>query len=203
VTQLVFNSTNVLPLHFGATATYTSTGDILLYFGVGSPETLSDYGTPSPAGGFYVIKDNRTIASGSYRLYNQTGEFVFPTLAAGEVMAGEPVLVGGIVYFTTYTNSSSSCRFGSARIYGLNYLTGAAGLDSNGDGTLDTKYIDLGQGIPSGVVVGKNKWYVSINDGGGNTSPGPGSAVGNLSTSGTVSSVVPMQTYSWIELLGR
>lgn len=203
VQQLVFNSSNVLPLHYGPTATYTSNGDVLVYFGTGSPETLSDYGSPSPAGGFYVILDNRTVSSSSYRLFNQTGEFSFPTFSSGEVMAGEPVLVGGIVYFTTYTASPASCRFGNARIYGLDYKTGTAGLDSNNDGVLDTKYIDLGQGIPSGVVVGKNKWYVSINDGGGNTSPGPGSAVGNLSTSGTVSSVVPMQTYSWIELLGH
>lgn len=195
----IYRNSSEYPIQFGAAATYNATnGDTLLYFGFGSPQTLSDYLSSPPTGKFLVYKDPRTITSTSAQPL--TG-FTVPSLGAGEVLAGEPVIANGVVYFTTYTVSSSGCRFGSGRIYGLNYLTGGIGLDSNADGTLDTKYINLGEGIPSGVVIGKNQWYVNINDGDGdNTNPLPS---GNVASSGGVSSQVPMLSYSWMDVIGR
>jgi len=41
---------------------------------------------------------------------------------------------------------------GTARLYALNYLSGAGVTDLNGDGTID-RYVSIGGGIPSEVVV--------------------------------------------------
>lgn len=200
---LLFSAPNAYPIGYGATATYHPSGDILVYFGLGTPDTLASFGASPPKGYFYAMLDNRIIASGSHRLFNGSGEFAAPSLANGEVLAGEPVIVNGVIYFTTYTVSSNACRLGTGRLYGVNYYTGANGLDSDNDGALDAKYIDLGEGIPSAVTVGQNRWYVTVNDGGGSATPGPTSSVGNLSASGTATGLRPLQNYSWMEVTGR
>lgn len=196
--SVIYTAPTQMPFMYAPSVTYSPDGDILVYVGQGSPDTLSAYGSPSPTGNFQVLLDNR--AGTSAVLYTGTGKFSVPTLAAGEVMAGEPVIVNGIVYFTTFTPSSTSCRYGTARLYGLKYLTGEAGLDSSDpDSAFDSKYIDLGIGIPSGVVVGKDSWYVAVNDGtaGGKPVTASGDLGINISTNSNT------RTYSWLDVLGR
>jgi type IV pilus assembly protein PilY1 len=187
-----------LPITFPPTATYTSTGDILLFFGSGDP-TTSVYGA-SP-GYFYAMQDGRTISSGSAKLYSSFQPIRFQT---GEGLAGEPVLANGTIFFTTYYVPSATLCVGNGRLWALDYKTGLAGpkkLDSNGDGTVDSNYIELGSGIPGSVVVGYDRWYVTVNDG------SVGGVSGSLSSSGVASgqydTVEPLMPYSWSEVTGR
>lgn len=79
----------------------------------------------------------------------------------GEKGLSRPTVFDGVLYVTTYIPPSSgpvipgTCpppAEGSARLYGLNYLSGAGIVDLNGSGGID-RYVDIGGGIPSEVVV--------------------------------------------------
>jgi Tfp pilus tip-associated adhesin PilY1 len=187
-----------LPITFPPTATYTGDGDILLYFGSGDPST-SVYG--SSPGYFYVLKDGRSITASSAKLFSSFQPIRFQT---GEGLAGEPVLANGTIFFTTYYVSSTEVCTGSARLWALDYQTGLAGpkkLDSDGDGTPDANYIELGAGIPGSVVVGYDRWYVSVNDG---SVGGTSGAIGSSGiASGKYDTVEPLMPYSWVEVTGR
>ncbi|HET6465371.1 MAG TPA: PilC/PilY family type IV pilus protein, partial [Nitrospiria bacterium] len=83
----------------------------------------------------------------------------FPS--AGERVLAKPIVIGGIVLFSTFTPTNDVCGFqGEGRLYALYFETGTAyskpviGSDSvTGKVTRDT---DLGQGVPSmaGLHVG-------------------------------------------------
>ncbi len=95
--------------------------------------------------------------------------------------AGEKVLAKGVVlyktyYITTFTPNSDPCvPGGNAKLYALNYLTGAAVIaftDTDGDGYADlSRSVMLGGGIPSKpvtVLTAKSqKLFISV----GSTNP--------------------------------
>ena len=68
-------------------------------------------------------------------------------------MLAEPLVFGGVVYFTTYTppsaTSTDCTQDGNALLYGISYTTGAGALE-NGD-----RSVTIGTGIPSAPVVSK------------------------------------------------
>ena len=68
-------------------------------------------------------------------------------------MLAAPAVYDQKVYFTTYTPTSIPCdQNGIARLYSINYLTGA-GLFPNG-----ARSVDIGYGIPSGAVISVNPY---------------------------------------------
>jgi Tfp pilus tip-associated adhesin PilY1 len=95
--------------------------------------------------------------------------------------AGEKVLARGVVFYktyyvTTFTPNNNPCvPGGNARLYALDYLTGAAVIaftDTDGDGVNDlTRSVLLGGGIPSKPVTvitsEATKLFISV----GSTSP--------------------------------
>jgi type IV pilus assembly protein PilY1 len=97
------------------------------------------------------------------------------------VAEGEKVLARGVVfyktyYITTFTPNSDPCvPGGNARLYALDYLTGAAVIaftDIDGDGDLDkTRSTLLGGGIPSKpvtvITASATKLFISV----GSTNP--------------------------------
>jgi Tfp pilus tip-associated adhesin PilY1 len=99
--------------------------------------------------------------------------------------AGEKVLAQGVVfyktfYITTFAPNNDPCLpGGTANLYALNYLTGAAVIkftDTDGDGEKDlTRSVILGGGIPSKpvtVITAKGtKLFISV----GSTNPNSGS----------------------------
>ena len=101
------------------------------------------------------------------------------------VAEGEKVLARGVVfyktyYITTFTPNNNPCvPGGNARLYALDYLTGAAVIaftDTDGDGDNDlTRSVLLGGGIPSKpvtvITAEATKLFISV----GSTNPNAGS----------------------------
>jgi type IV pilus assembly protein PilY1 len=95
--------------------------------------------------------------------------------------AGEKVLARGVVfyktyYFTTFTPNNNACVPGGiARLYALNYRTGAAAIaftDTDGDGVEDlSRSVLIGGGIPSKpvtvITADSMKLFISV----GSTNP--------------------------------
>ncbi|MCR4346805.1 MAG: VWA domain-containing protein [Sulfuricaulis sp.] len=79
----------------------------------------------------------------------------------GEKGLSHPTVFSSVLYVTTYippsggpvvTGTCPPPAEGSARLYGLNYLSGAGIIDLNGTTGID-RYVDIGGGIPSEIVV--------------------------------------------------
>jgi len=94
-------------------------------------------------------------------------------------MLAEPTVFGGVVYFTTYTPPAGNdpcAQGGTAKLYGINYTTGAGALNIVGAEPSETlpRAMTIGTGIPSAPVVsmkpGSNPTpdlYVTTSGGGG------------------------------------
>lgn len=96
--------------------------------------------------------------------------------ASGEKMLAEGTVFAGVYFFTTYTPNNDPCvPGGEAKLYALNYKTGAPVYDFDDDGVADDPYVSLGGGIPSKPVVvisdSGTTMFVSV----GSTNPDPGS----------------------------
>jgi len=72
--------------------------------------------------------------------------------AVGEKVLAEGTVFYKVFYITSFTPNEDPCvPGGDAKIYALSHLTGAAGLDFDGDDIKDRSFI-LGGGIPSKPV---------------------------------------------------
>ena len=75
------------------------------------------------------------------------------TMESGERIISRPLIIGGVVFFTSYTPDDDECSFGgSSRLYGLDYRTGVPGetsiLGMDTEGWL-FEYVFIGEGVPS------------------------------------------------------
>ncbi len=156
----------------------------LVFMGTGDRENACD--TTGDADRIYAVKDvhgtatlseadlvdvtnpaaavpNLSNTSGDVNLDGNADQGWFMRLVDNlGVAAGEKVLARGVVfyktyYFTTFTPNDNPCLpGGNARLYALDYLTGAAVIaftDTDGDGDNDlTRSVLLGGGIPSKPV---------------------------------------------------
>ncbi len=75
------------------------------------------------------------------------------TLTDGERVINRPIVIGGVVFFTTYTPNDDLCSFGGdSRLYGVDYRTGVPGetsilgMDENG---WLYEFVEIGEGVPS------------------------------------------------------
>ncbi|HPG72126.1 MAG TPA: hypothetical protein PLT21_08825, partial [Syntrophales bacterium] len=83
----------------------------------------------------------------------------------------DPSVFGGQVYFTTYTPASGSSdpcsQAGTAKLYAINYLSGAGTLSGG------SRSMTLGVGIPTAPVLSMNPFsstpdlYVTVSGGAG------------------------------------
>lgn len=96
--------------------------------------------------------------SGWYiRLNQSAGENQNP----GEKCDGSVVILGGAAYYTTFTptpiNTQSVCSIGTGQgnLYILQYQTGKAvfDLDNNSAITVNDRSLNIGSGIPSGIII--------------------------------------------------
>ncbi len=207
--EVVFDPRNEgapdLPITYPVTAVYSPEGDILVYFGTGDPTTVH---AGLPPGAFYGLLDPRILGGTPRVLDSSDGEWPI-AFEDGEVLAGEPIVVNQILYFTTYVSSSSDCYTGSGRLYAVQYLTAEGKFQPDeSQPALTAQYIDLGHGIPSSVIVGYDRWYVAMNnaavgDGndGGIESGGPEDIQGAASSVGTFYG--ELRPYAWVEVSGH
>jgi type IV pilus assembly protein PilY1 len=97
-------------------------------------------------------------------LQTQAGWFIKLDQNPGEKCLSNSILFYGNIYYTTFTpifgDTSDPCFLsqGEARLYALNYKTGVAVFNLDGDGTLmgltrDDRSVKIGVSIPSGVVI--------------------------------------------------
>ncbi|MDH3452321.1 MAG: hypothetical protein OEN20_07860, partial [Gammaproteobacteria bacterium] len=78
----------------------------------------------------------------------------------GEKTLAKPIILDGVVYFTTYIPAGAGdvdpcqAREGNGRLYAVGLNTGEAVFDFNGDSSLSKgdRVLDVGGGIPSEVV---------------------------------------------------
>jgi type IV pilus assembly protein PilY1 len=91
------------------------------------------------------------------------------SMANGEKIVNAPLSIAGIVYFSTNKPTPPAAgvcspNLGEARAYAVDFLTGGAGTDRNGDGTKDSTDISIkltGGGLPPSPVGG----VVQLDDG--------------------------------------
>jgi hypothetical protein len=91
----------------------------------------------------------------------QTRDGWVTTLLTGERSLSTAALLGGTLFFSTFSPDDSLCDFsGEGRLYGLYYLTGTGykastlGATADGKGQLIANaYVELGSGLPSQVAL--------------------------------------------------
>jgi type IV pilus assembly protein PilY1 len=104
-----------------------------------------------------LLKNLQSDMGWFIQLNQSTGESPNP----GEKCAASATVLGGAVYYTTFTptpvNTQSVCTIGtgSGNIYVLQYQTGNAMFDLNTNGTITVsdRSETVGAGIPSGIVI--------------------------------------------------
>jgi type IV pilus assembly protein PilY1 len=102
------------------------------------------------------VDSNSTYDQGWFiRLVDNSGD---SEVAEGEKVLGQGVAFYKTYYVTTFTPNDDACvPGGNARLYAIDYLTGAAVIkftDTDGDGEKDlTRSVLLGGGIPSKTVI--------------------------------------------------
>ena len=134
-------------VYYGATASWHEDGTLGVYWGSGTPY---DRQGANPGYFFGFTDPNpKSCSSTPTALCGGTGVV---TLAAGEGLTGEPIVYAGVVYFPTYEPGADTCSEGQGRVWGLDYETCGAGIDSNSDGIADTTSIDT-DGYPSTLSV--------------------------------------------------
>jgi type IV pilus assembly protein PilY1 len=109
-----------------------------------------------------ILQSLRTAGGWYIRLNRSTGENSDP----GEKCSGAAIVLGGAVYYTTFTptpiNTATVCALGtgSGNVYILQYQTGMAVFDLDNDSTISVpdRSMRVGAGIPSGII------FTIIND---------------------------------------
>lgn len=155
--------------YYSATAAVTNVGEILLYFGTGSPYDIFT----TDRGYVYVIRDYPGCTEG--KLYTDCDGTGYLALEEGEKLTASPVVFSSVLYFTTWQPNSDRCVEGEARLYAVSYEECSAVMDTDNSGTAgdggDDISTSLGSGLPSGVVVANGTIYVAT------TNTGSGSGV--------------------------
>jgi type IV pilus assembly protein PilY1 len=101
----------------------------------------------------YAINDLDNITTGTYDPYSTKQGWYINLAGQGEKILADPTVYGGIVYFTSYTppiGNDICSQAGTAKLWGVNYTTGGAGITT---GSGSTRSIVLGVGIPSAPVI--------------------------------------------------
>jgi Tfp pilus tip-associated adhesin PilY1 len=150
-----FNPPSVRPIYTGPSTTKDASGNLWVYWGTGDK---TDPTAPSTQDYFYAVKDlDRTstyssvdtLGSDPYNPGSINPGFRIQ-LGTSEKVLSDSTVFGGVVYFTTFTPSSSTdpCdQGGDAKLYGIKYTTGGGAL--TGGSTSKS----IGSGIPSAPVL--------------------------------------------------
>ena len=129
------------PVFINPSVAWNSRGNLMVFWGSGdrtNPQARNSqdyfYGIQDVNSALTYTNDTKPAGSWIYRL------------RAGEKVLANPVVFGGVVYFTTYLPPASAdlcAKAGNAYLYRLNYLDGSDKFAAMGIGT----------GLPSGPLI--------------------------------------------------
>ena len=170
----------IRPIYTSPAISKDSQGNLWVYWGTGDKED------PTAANAqevFVGLKDNdrsttwaggdlENITSGTYDPASTSPGWYMNFTGQGEKVLGEPLVFGGVVYFSTFIpdQTGDPCSYGGdAQLYGVDYVTGAGELSDEGD-----RSITIGTGIPTAPVISLKPGtalspdlYVTVSSGGG------------------------------------
>jgi type IV pilus assembly protein PilY1 len=159
--QIIFDSTNARKFFHPPSVTLEKEYD-LVFMGTGDREDAC--GTSS-SDRIYCVKDTHAsttlqesdlvdVTSEAAALPDlDTDQGWYIQLAAGEKAIAEGIVFYKTLYITTFTPNDEPCLPGGvAKLYALNYKTGEAVLDFDGDGNPE-RSTEIGGGIPSKPVM--------------------------------------------------
>lgn len=184
-------------VYYSATTSWHSDGSLGVYWGTGTPYKR----TGSNKGYFFAVKDSAPMSCTSFNATPITdcGANGVYALRIGEGLTSDPTAYAGVVYFSTWTPAANRCNSGTGRLYGLAFDDCNAGLDTNGDGTVDTS------DNPSISTTGSYISGITVTDAGtiiygssGVTTDGTSGAVGTLSN--TTNPFLGTATVGWMEV---
>jgi Tfp pilus tip-associated adhesin PilY1 len=108
----------------------------------------------------YAVKDTgspvtlgqlENVTSSNYADTDEKKGWYMILAGQGEKVLAEPVIFGGVAYFTSYipTVGGDVCQqsLGTARLYALGYLTAASATGT------DSRSIQVGYGIPTAPII--------------------------------------------------
>lgn len=178
--RLFAREAGIGPVYDAPTATRDGSGNIWLYWGTG------DKSEPIVVGGgtdrLFGVKDRtlsgtvqvstlENITSSTYTDSSAKSGWYIALSGSGEKCLSDPSIFGGQVYFTTYTPASGlsdpCSQAGTAKLYAVNYVSGAGSL------TAGSRSMTLGVGIPTAPVLSMNPFsstpdlYVTVSGGAG------------------------------------
>ena len=141
-------------VYYAATTAWHTDGSLGVYWGTGTPYDR----TSSDSGYFFAVKDDNPGSCTSFNANPITdcGAGGVYTFDAGEGLTSDPLVYAGTVYFSTWVPETDRCDGGTGRLYGLAYDDCDAGMDTDGDGDIDSDdepYVEEEDAYISGVVV--------------------------------------------------
>ena len=141
-------------VYYAATTAWHSDGQLGIYWGTGTPYDRDS----SKNGYFFAVKDSNPKSCSSFDVNPITdcGSSGVYQLDEGEGLTSDPIVYAGVVYFTTWVPDEDRCEGGTGRLYGLSFDDCSEGIDTNGDGDLDssdTDYVEHDDEYLSSVAV--------------------------------------------------
>lgn len=173
-------------------ATFEADNSVALFYGTGNFEGIQ---LPGETNYFFKIKDSNprnidlsalTTARNESRINracNAVNGTAFRTvdnrtgalqLAAGEKVIFDPILVGGTVFFTSYSPDSNPCVRGNSYLYGVRFDTCGNGIIQNSASVQaaqnagqalpapDQSKLDVGQGLATQPIVNERTGTVYV-----------------------------------------
>ncbi len=141
-------------VYYAATTSWHSDGKLGVYWGTGTPYDRDS----SRNGYFFAVKDSnpKSCSSFSVNPITECGSSGVYELEEGEGLTSDPIVYANVVYFTTWVPDEDRCEGGTGRLYGLDFEDCSEGIDTNGDGDLDssdTDYVEHEDEYLSSVTV--------------------------------------------------
>ncbi|MBM4333497.1 MAG: hypothetical protein FJ117_20140 [Deltaproteobacteria bacterium] len=165
--RLFGSSTGVIrPIFATAAVAKDLFGNLWVYWGTGEK---TDPTAPNAQEKFYAAKDNdrttthnindlENITTGTYTDSTTKKGWYINITGGGEKILSDATVFGGVVYFTSYvppTGNDPCSQAGEAKLWGVNYTTGAGVLipSGGGGGGSTVRAMVIGAGIATSPVI--------------------------------------------------
>lgn len=165
----IFSSPAVAKDRYGHLWVYWGTGDKTDPTAANAQEKFYAVKDNLPQMNTYTINNLENITTGVYSESPAKNGWYINLAGHGEKILAEPTVFGGVVYYTSYTPAigNNPCnQAGTARLWGINYMTGAAllslsdsmatlggGAQTGPGGVTLYRNVSIGAGIPTAPIL--------------------------------------------------